>query len=117
MAGIYLNIFIKFLTLMILIIGSLICLWSFILKVGFNKYIIIFIIMIWNLNFLYICNNKEILKLRDKLNLIDLEWVERVEVGIWSKVKIYLTNWYYSKFKIYNIKIQISLIIVFVMFY
>jgi hypothetical protein len=83
---------------MILIIGGLLCLWRLMIKVGFNKNIDIFIIMIWNLNFLYICNNKEILKLRAKLNLIDLEWVERIEVRIWRKVKIYLTNWYSSEF-------------------
>jgi len=83
---------------MILIIGGLLCLWRLMIKVGFNKNIDIFIIMIWNLNFLYICNNTEILKLRAKLNLIDLEWVERIEVRIWRKVKIYLTNWYSSEF-------------------
>jgi len=34
--GIYLNILITFLTLIILIIGELLCLWGLIIKVGFN---------------------------------------------------------------------------------
>jgi len=47
--------------------------------------------------------------------------MERVEVGIWKKVKINFINWYYPEFK-YNykfyitIKIQIFISIIFVIF-
>jgi len=116
--GIYLSIFIKFLTLLILTMGVVLCFKDLLINVQYKKSKIIFIIIIWNLNFLYIYNNKEILKLSDKLNLIDLEWVERVEVNIWDKIKIYLTNWYYSEFKVYNIiKVQIFLIMIFIIIY
>jgi hypothetical protein len=101
-----------------LIIGVIIFFKRFLANVQYKKKIVIFIIMIWNLNFLYVYSNKEILKLSTELNLIDLEWIERVEVNAWGKIKIYLINWYYSEFKVYNIiKIQIFLIILFIIMY
>jgi len=75
--GVYLSIFIKFLTLLMLIIGVIIFFKRFLANVQYKKKIVIFIIMIWNLNFLYVYSNKEILKLSTELNLIDLEWILR----------------------------------------
>jgi len=52
--GIYLRIFNKFLTIIMLIIGELVCLGRLMIKVSYIKYLNIFTLMIWNLNFIYI---------------------------------------------------------------
>jgi len=112
--GVYLEVINKFLTRMILIIGGLICLNIIIIKVSYIKYLNIFILIMWNLNYIYIWINKNFLTLGDRFNLIDTEWIERVEVKIWDKIKINFINWFYSGFKIYQIiNVFIFFIIIF----
>jgi len=115
--GIYLNIIVKFLTIIIIVIGGVLFFNIIIIKIKYIKYLNIFILIMWNLNYIYIWINKKFLTLRRKFNLIDTEWIERVEVNIWDKIKINFINWFYSKFKIYqfiNIFIFFVIIIVFI---
>jgi len=63
----------KLLTIILLIIGEIICIWGCVTKINYMKWFNIFILIIWNLSLLHIWMNRYLLKINN-LNLIDLEF-------------------------------------------